>query len=59
MLGIKLLPLAVAASAVPQVNRRLDNGVGVTPAMGWNGWVYLHFLFLLTYLTIQHPLEHH
>lgn len=40
-----LAALAVASLAAPSgftetlVNKRLENGVGRTPALGWNSWV--------------------
>jgi hypothetical protein len=30
---------AAAASGLNHVEKRLRNGVGVTPALGWNSWV--------------------
>jgi alpha-galactosidase len=27
-----------------RLEKRLDNGLGKTPALGWNGWVDLPFL---------------
>jgi len=47
--GIFIACLAIA-SAAPfrgdsyesgQLEKRLDNGLGKTPALGWNGWVSL------------------
>jgi hypothetical protein len=31
--------LSVSAHAAVAVNKRIDNGLGITPALGWNSWV--------------------
>src|SRR5215475_1936632 len=42
MAGLAAAPLAVfaATSAVPQASAE-DNGVGLTPAMGWSSWSFI------------------
>lgn len=39
------------------LEKRLDNGLGKTPALGWNGWVRLpiisHYLSLSLHITNQ------
>lgn len=41
--NMRLASLAlVALAGAEQLERRLDNGLGKTPALGWNSWVSLH-----------------
>ena len=38
-LAVAVLGLATLVRGVPhEIDRRLNNGVGVTPAMGWNNY---------------------
>jgi len=45
MISQVLLALVAVAGAAPttsedsQFEKRLNNGLGKTPALGWNGWV--------------------
>jgi alpha-galactosidase len=36
-----------------RLEKRLDNGLGKTPALGWNGWVDLPFFELSMQITYQ------
>jgi hypothetical protein len=42
IMGMPLLFLLVPFLLLPSTTRALDNGLGLTPAMGWNSWNHFH-----------------